>query len=241
MTHDKRRMVTAFAASALFARLTPNERRRLARGATVRVYPAGSAIIREGDTSMSLYVVVSGRVLFEWHSLRAVPQVLTRHRPTHGGAEENHTRRSMSTRVAHGGVGRFAHHVAELPGERDGAFALQQDDLAGDQVAAGGRDGDSGGHAHLVAFARHAVAEARGTQVVTQAVLRHAAAHAPALGDAAGGLARDRADLALQIAHTGFVRILADDQAIVSMRSRRAGGTGSSILAVQTNSTWLRS
>ena len=62
MTHDTHRIAIAFAASALFARLTPNERRRLARGATVRVYPAGSAIIREGDTSMSLYVVVSGRV-----------------------------------------------------------------------------------------------------------------------------------------------------------------------------------
>ena len=62
MTHDSHRIAIAFAASALFARLAPNERRRLARRATVRVYPAGSAIIREGDTSMSLYVVVSGRV-----------------------------------------------------------------------------------------------------------------------------------------------------------------------------------
>src|ERR671938_618071 len=63
------------------------------------------------------------------------------------------------------------------------------------------------------ALAGHTIAEARGTQVGTQAVLGHGAAHAPALGDAAGGLARDRADLALQIAHPGFVRILADDQA----------------------------
>lgn len=62
MTHNMRSIATAFASSALFARLTPNERRRLARRATVRMYPAGSAIIREGDTSMSLYVVVSGRV-----------------------------------------------------------------------------------------------------------------------------------------------------------------------------------
>ena len=62
MTHRLRRIATAFALSALFVRLTPKERRRLAQRATVRVYPAGSAIIRAGDTSMSLYVVVRGRV-----------------------------------------------------------------------------------------------------------------------------------------------------------------------------------
>src|SRR2546423_4301073 len=117
--------------------------------------------------------------------------------------------RGARARVAHRRLGRLAHHLAELPGERDGAFALQQDDLTGYQVAAGGRDGDAGGHADLVVLARHTIAEARGTQVVPQAAFRHGAAHAPALGDSAGGLARDRADLALQITHTGFVRILA--------------------------------
>jgi CRP-like cAMP-binding protein len=65
MTHDVVRIETAFGSAALFARLTPNERRRLARRATLRVYPAGSAIIQQGDTSMSLYVVMSGRVRVE--------------------------------------------------------------------------------------------------------------------------------------------------------------------------------
>lgn len=46
----------------LFSRLTPRQRGRLARFATTRAYKQGSTIVRQGDTSMSLYVILSGSV-----------------------------------------------------------------------------------------------------------------------------------------------------------------------------------
>jgi CRP-like cAMP-binding protein len=46
----------------LLARLTPRQRARLARFATTRSFPEGSVIVRQGDTSMSLYVILSGSV-----------------------------------------------------------------------------------------------------------------------------------------------------------------------------------
>jgi CRP/FNR family transcriptional regulator, cyclic AMP receptor protein len=52
----------AFARTALLAELTPPERRRLASRATTRSYPAGTTILRQGDTSMAVYVILSGRV-----------------------------------------------------------------------------------------------------------------------------------------------------------------------------------
>jgi len=47
---------------ALLARLTPRQRARLARLATRRTFPKGSTIVRQGDTSMSLYVILAGSV-----------------------------------------------------------------------------------------------------------------------------------------------------------------------------------
>jgi CRP/FNR family cyclic AMP-dependent transcriptional regulator len=52
----------AFAAVGLFGRLTDRQRRRLAALATTRSYEPGAVIVRAGDTSMSFYVVLSGRV-----------------------------------------------------------------------------------------------------------------------------------------------------------------------------------
>jgi CRP/FNR family cyclic AMP-dependent transcriptional regulator len=46
----------------LFARLKPRQRERLARLATRRHYQAGDVIVRQGATSMSLYVVLTGAV-----------------------------------------------------------------------------------------------------------------------------------------------------------------------------------
>jgi CRP/FNR family transcriptional regulator, cyclic AMP receptor protein len=46
----------------LLARLTPRQRARLARFATTRSFSEGSVIVRQGDTSMSLYVILSGSV-----------------------------------------------------------------------------------------------------------------------------------------------------------------------------------
>jgi CRP/FNR family cyclic AMP-dependent transcriptional regulator len=47
---------------ALFSRLSDRQRARLARFATTRDYKAGATIVRQGDTSMSLYVILSGAV-----------------------------------------------------------------------------------------------------------------------------------------------------------------------------------
>ena len=47
----------------LFSRLSQRQRARLARFATTRDYAQGSTIVRQGDTSMSLYVILSGAVL----------------------------------------------------------------------------------------------------------------------------------------------------------------------------------
>jgi CRP/FNR family cyclic AMP-dependent transcriptional regulator len=51
-----------FAALPLFARLSARQRSRLVRLATTRSYRPGDVILREGDTSMSLYVILSGAV-----------------------------------------------------------------------------------------------------------------------------------------------------------------------------------
>jgi CRP-like cAMP-binding protein len=47
---------------ALFSHLSARQRARLARFATTRDYKQGSTIVRQGDTSMSLYVILSGSV-----------------------------------------------------------------------------------------------------------------------------------------------------------------------------------
>jgi CRP/FNR family cyclic AMP-dependent transcriptional regulator len=49
----------------LLARLSRRQRSRLASLATTRSYPAEAVIVRQGDTSMSFYVVLSGRVRVE--------------------------------------------------------------------------------------------------------------------------------------------------------------------------------
>lgn len=46
----------------LFSRLSERQRARLARFATTRDYKRGATIVRQGDTSMSLYVILSGSV-----------------------------------------------------------------------------------------------------------------------------------------------------------------------------------
>jgi CRP-like cAMP-binding protein len=55
----------AFAAVPLLSRLNSSQRSRLAKLATVHTYKAGSIVVRAGDTSMSFYVVLSGRVRVE--------------------------------------------------------------------------------------------------------------------------------------------------------------------------------
>jgi len=55
----------ALAAVPLLSRLNSAQRARLAKLATTRKYRASSVIVRQGDTSMSFYVILSGRVRIE--------------------------------------------------------------------------------------------------------------------------------------------------------------------------------
>ena len=58
----RRDRADARAACRCSAHLSERQRARLARFATTRSYKQGSTIVRQGDTSMSLYVVLSGAV-----------------------------------------------------------------------------------------------------------------------------------------------------------------------------------
>ena len=57
-----------FARVPLLARLTDRQRSRIAQLATTRLYEEGSIIVRQGDTSMALYVVLTGRARIERES-----------------------------------------------------------------------------------------------------------------------------------------------------------------------------
>ena len=52
----------------LLTRLAPRQRARLAEKATTRSYPAGSIIVRQGDTSMAFYVVLEGHARIDHES-----------------------------------------------------------------------------------------------------------------------------------------------------------------------------
>jgi CRP-like cAMP-binding protein len=51
-----------FGGVALLSRLSDRQRERLARLATIRSFAPGAQIVRQGDTSMSFYVVLAGAV-----------------------------------------------------------------------------------------------------------------------------------------------------------------------------------
>ncbi|HKY76482.1 MAG TPA: cyclic nucleotide-binding domain-containing protein [Acidimicrobiia bacterium] len=52
----------------MFEHLGDRQRARLGQHICRRAYPAGAVIVRQGDTSMSFYVVLSGRVRVVRHS-----------------------------------------------------------------------------------------------------------------------------------------------------------------------------
>ncbi len=58
----------ALATIPMFRHLGARQRSRLARHFCRRAYPAGAVIVRQGDTSMSFYVVLSGKVRVVRHS-----------------------------------------------------------------------------------------------------------------------------------------------------------------------------
>lgn len=58
----------ALASIPMFRHLGNRQRARLAQHFCRRAYPAGAVIVRQGDTSMSFYIVLSGRVRVVRHS-----------------------------------------------------------------------------------------------------------------------------------------------------------------------------
>lgn len=66
-----------FATVPLLHRLSPRQRKRLASLATKRSYRPGSIIVRQGDTSMALYIVLSGAVRIELEPEVGVPMLIT--------------------------------------------------------------------------------------------------------------------------------------------------------------------
>lgn len=57
----------AIEASALFAPLSPGERRQLAQGARRLVFAEGEVIVHEGDTTSSMFLIAEGRVGISVH------------------------------------------------------------------------------------------------------------------------------------------------------------------------------
>jgi CRP/FNR family cyclic AMP-dependent transcriptional regulator len=62
-----------FAAVPLLSRLNNRQRRQLARRSTTRSYRPEAIIVRQGDTSMAFYVVLSGRIRIERESDTGIP------------------------------------------------------------------------------------------------------------------------------------------------------------------------
>ena len=62
---DVERVARAYASVPLFSRLSDRQRQALAEKSTTRSYGAGRTVVRQGDTSMALYVVLSGAVSIE--------------------------------------------------------------------------------------------------------------------------------------------------------------------------------
>ena len=59
---DRDAIAATFSRVPLLGRLSARQRGRLAQFATARSYSAGDTIVKQGDTSMALYVILSGRV-----------------------------------------------------------------------------------------------------------------------------------------------------------------------------------
>jgi CRP-like cAMP-binding protein len=58
-------VVDAFRQVALLSRLSERQRERIAARVTTHSYREGATIVRQGDTSVSFYVVLSGRARIE--------------------------------------------------------------------------------------------------------------------------------------------------------------------------------
>src|SRR5690606_1839421 len=110
-------------------------------------------------------------------------------------------------RVGERGARRLLHHVAELAGEDQPALAGRDRGLDEEDVAAHRRVVHAGRDAHEVVVGLGLRREALGAEVLLEAALGDPHALGLALGYAPRGLARQRADEALEVADARLARV----------------------------------
>jgi hypothetical protein len=140
-------------------------------------------------------------------SLRTVRPVLLEHGSIHAELVE------PTLREAHRGLSTLLHHVAELARENELAFARHERGLDEQDVAADGSPGEARRNAGHARAQLHLVLEVARPQDAVHVVGVDRDALGCALGDLHRGVAQQRTDLALEIAHAGFPRVTLDDGA----------------------------
>ena len=107
----------------------------------------------------------------------------------------------------------FLHHVAELAGEDEPVAAGNARRFDEQNIAAGRRPGEPGRNARHAGAHGDFVLETRRAEDRRQRRAVDAQALDAALRDAHRDMAADRADMALEIAHAGLARVVANDRA----------------------------
>ena len=110
------------------------------------------------------------------------------------------------------GLRAFLHHLAQLAGEDQPPRAGRARGLDEEDVAADRRPGESRGDAGHAAAHRDFGLEFARPEDGRKIVRAHVHLRGAALRDAHGNMAKDVADLALEIAHAGLARVVVDDQ-----------------------------
>src|SRR5690606_6885301 len=118
----------------------------------------------------------------------------------------------------------LAHHLAELAGQDQVALAREAGRLDEQDVAADRRPGEAGGDAGRAGAHRHLVLEARRPEDRLQRAGIDVDVPGRALGDLPRGMAQRAPDLALEVAHAGLTRVLADDAPQRLVAERRLVG-----------------
>src|SRR4029079_5056245 len=127
----------------------------------------------------------------------------------------------VAAHVGERGFGRLAHDIAELPGDGQPALARHRRGLDEEQLAADRRPGQPSGYAGVGRPPAHVAGEARPPQHLVDPLLRdRALARARAARVLSCGLAAHGTDLALELAHAGLARVVADDPPQRRVRER---------------------
>ena len=112
--------------------------------------------------------------------------------------------------VAEGGLGRFLHHVAQLPGEDEPLLAGHLGGFHEEHIAAGGSPGQARRHTGDFGALHHFGVVLGLAQVILQVIHIHVEGAFLALGHFGGHLAADGSELPLQVADPGLTGVLPD-------------------------------